>query len=135
MRRLERIVSTTTALALAAFVGVSAAQQRPAPQPMPDRPADPKAAPQLRIDDRNQAHANTIEGELVNVDTTAKMLTIETEDGKSEKVRYTDSTKIVGAQSGMAGLASEDRSKVMVKFTGSGAERVASEITIEKNKS
>lgn len=135
MRKFQGIMSTTTALAFTAFVGVSAAQQPPAPQPMPDRPADPTAAPQLRIDDRDKAHADVIEGELVNVDTTAKLLTIETEDGKSEKVRYSDSTKITGAQSGIAGLAGEDRTTVKVKFTGSGADRVASEITVEKDKS
>ncbi len=134
MRNFQRIMSFSTALAFTAFVGVSAAQQPPAPQPMPDRPADPQAPPQLRIDDRDKAHANTIEGELVNVDTTARMLTIETEDGKSEKVRYTDSTKINGAQTGIAGLASEDRQRVTVKFTGNGVDRVASEITVEKDK-
>jgi hypothetical protein len=60
------------------------------------------------------------------------MLTIRTDDGKTEMVSYNEDTKVTGAQTGIAGLANQSNTKVTVKFTGTGLIRVASEIVVEK---
>lgn len=135
MNNLLRITSTTTALAFTTFLGASLAAQQPQPTPNPNPTADPRPAPQLRTEqpDRPKADAS-LKGELVKVDTTAKMLTIKTDDGKTETVSYNDDTKVTGAQTGIAGLANQSNTKVTVKFTGTGITRVASEIVVEKDR-
>ena len=98
MTRLQRIAFSTTAMAFTTFLGASLSAQQPQPT------ADP-SVPQLRLEQRDTKTAGTtLEGELVQVDTTAKMLTIKTEDGKTERIRYNDATKVTGAQ--MADLLS-----------------------------
>ena len=95
---------------------------------------EPSRAPQLRTEQPDQPKADTsLRGELVKVDTTARMLTIKAKDAKTEMVAYDDSTKVTGAQTGIAGLANQPNTKVTVKFIGIGAARVASEIVIEKD--
>lgn len=129
MTRLHRLTSATTALAFTAFLGTSLAAQQPQPKPTPA--PDPSPAPQLRT---AQPDADSsLKGELVKVDTTAKMLTIKATDGKTQTVAYNESTKVTGAQTGIAGLANQPSTKVTVKFTGMGAARVASEIVVEKD--
>ena len=132
MNKLQRL-TTTTAVVLTAFLGASLAAQQP--QPSPNPPTEPRPAPQLRTEQPDKPKADTsLKGELVKVDTTAKMLTIKTDDGKTEMVSYNDSTKVTGAQTGIAGLANQSNTKVTVKFTGTGIARVASEIVVEKDR-
>jgi len=132
MTKLQRLTSTTTALAFTAFLGTSLAAQQPQPSPTPA--PDPSPAPQLRAAQPDQAKTDTsLKGELVKVDTTAKMLTVKAKDGKTEMVAYNESTRVTGAQTGIAGLANQPNTKVTVKFTGIGAARVASEIVVEKD--
>lgn len=134
MTRLQQMTSISTAVAFTAFLGASLAAQPPQPTPAP--PTDPKPAPQLRTEQPETKPAGmTLKGELVKVDTTAKMLTIKTDEGKTEQIRYTDETKVTGAQSGIAGLANQDGTDVTVKFTGTGFTRVATEIMVDKAKS
>jgi hypothetical protein len=132
-----RLTSTISALAFTAFIGgsLAAQQPQPTPTPNPNPTADPRPAPQLRTEqpDRPKAEAS-LKGELVKVDTTAKMLSIKTDDGKTEMVSYNDDTKVTGAQTGIAGLANQSNTKVTVKFTGTGITRVASEIVVEKDR-
>jgi hypothetical protein len=132
MNTLQRL-TTTTAVALTAFLGATLAAQQP--QPSPNPPADPRPAPQLRTEQPDRpAAATSLKGELVKVDTTAKMLTIKGEDGKTEMVAYNDDTKVTGAQTGIAGLANQTNTKVTVKFTGPSIARVATEIVVEKDR-
>jgi hypothetical protein len=110
------------ATALAFTVGVAPvayAQQPPTPAPAPDTQAE-RVAP-----------APQIEGELLSVDAETKTLTVKTDDGKMEQVRYTDDTEVTGADSGLAGLTNADGPRVSVTFTGTGADRVASEIAVK----
>ncbi len=79
--------------------------------------------------------ASTIEGELVRVDTMARMIVVKTADGKEEQLAYTDNTRVNGAQKTVAGLAGTTPTQVSVRFTGSGANRVATEITVREAKS
>lgn len=130
MTKLQQLMSTTTALTFTAFLGTSLAAQQPQPSPAPA--PDPRPAPQLRTE---PPKADTsLKGELVKVDTTTKMLTIKTTDGKTEMVAYNDDTKVTGAETGIAGLANQSNSKVTVKFTGAGLTRIASEIVVEKDR-
>jgi hypothetical protein len=132
MNKLQRL-TTTTAVALTAFLGASLAAQQPQPSPNPQ--TEPAPAPQLRTEQPDRTKADTsLKGELIKVDTTAKMLTIKTADGKTEMVAYNDATKVTGAETGIAGLANQSKSKVTVKFTGPDIARVATEIVVEKDK-
>jgi hypothetical protein len=123
MTIIKGITITTAAVALS-LVSVSPAfaqEAKPAPAPAPVVRADPSPA-------------TTIEGELMKVDTTAKTLVVKTAEGKEERLGYTDATKVTGAQSGIAGLANTTRTQVSVKFTGTGANRIATEITVREAK-
>jgi type IV secretory pathway VirB9-like protein len=133
MTIIKKATATTTALVFTSLLGVSAsfAQQPPSPnpapapgtraeQPMPERPA------------AQDAKANTIKGELVRVDAATKMLVVKTALGAEEKIAYNDATKVTGAKDGVAGLANASNSNVTIKFTGTGADRVATEITVDK---
>ena len=137
MNKLQRF-TTATAVTLTAFLGSSLAAQQPSPNPIPApsptqaQPA-PQPAPQPRAE---QAKADaSLKGELVKVDTTLKMLTIKTAEGKTEMVAYNDATLVTGAESGIAGLANQSNTKVTVKFSGPDIARVATEIVVEKDKS
>jgi hypothetical protein len=133
MNKLQRL-TTTTAVALTAFLGASLAAQQPQPSPNP-RP-DPTPAPQVRTEQPDKPKADaTIKGELIKVDPMAKMLTIKTAAGKTEMVAYNDATLVTGAESGIAGLANQTSTKVTVKFSGPDIARVATEIVVEKDKS
>jgi uncharacterized protein affecting Mg2+/Co2+ transport len=48
--------------------------------------------------------------------------------------QYTSSTKVTGAQGGVAGLASMSGRQVTIDFETKGADRVATMITIEAEK-
>ncbi|MCC7035506.1 MAG: hypothetical protein IT179_22020 [Acidobacteria bacterium] len=79
--------------------------------------------------------ASTIDGELVRVDTSARMIVVRTADNKEEQLAYTTSTRVNGAQKTVAGLAGTTPTQVSVRFTGTGANRVATEITVREAKS
>ena len=132
MNTFQRL-TTATAVAFTAFLGASLAAQQP--QPSPNPPTEPRPAPQLRTEQPDRPKADTsLKGELVKVDTTAKMLTIKTAAGKTEMVAYNDDTKVTGAETGIAGLANQSNTKVTVKFSGPDIARVATEIVVEKDR-
>lgn len=112
------------AAALATVLGGS---QALAQEPPPTR------TPVLRI--VQSSPVTTLEGELVRVDTMARLIVVKTADGKEEQLAYTDSTKVSGAQKSVAGLANSTPAQVSVRFTGSGSNRVATEITVREAKS
>jgi hypothetical protein len=137
MTIIKKATATTTALVFTSMLGASAsfAQQPPSPNPAPapgTRAEQPM--PEQRAE-RPAAQANTIKGELVRVDAATKMLVVKTAAGAEEKIRYDDATKVTGAKDGVAGLANADDTDVTIKVTGTGADRVATEITVEKKKS
>lgn len=125
------IIPTTTAFAFVTLLGVSAASAQQ-PQPSPTPPPVPEPRPELRVGDPSKT--STIKGELVSVDTEAKLLTIKSDEGKTREIRYTDNTKVTGAQSGIAGLANTPATKVTVTLMGMGPGQTASEIIVEPAK-
>jgi len=130
MTIIKKATATTTALVLTSLLGVSAsfAQQPPSPNPAPA----PGTRAEQPMPERAAAQANTIKGELVRVDAATKMLVVKTALGAEEKILYNDATKVTGAKDGVAGLANASNSNVTIKFTGTGADRLATEITVDK---
>jgi hypothetical protein len=122
MNIIYRTSMTTAAFALATFLSAPAFAQQTPQQPTPA----PMPAPQASA----QQAAMSIDGELVEVDATEKTLKVKSADGKEEKLRYNDTTKVTGADSGIAGLANAEGTRVTVRFTGEGDDRVASDITV-----
>ncbi len=122
---LHRLSLMCAAVALTTAVSTSSAlAQTPTPPPMT---AEPRA--------QQPDAATTIQGQLDSVDATTKTLVVKTATGMSETLRYDDATKVTGGDKGVAGLTNSKGSEVTVKFRGTGAERVATEITIRPKKS
>ena len=130
MTIIKKATATTTALVFTSLLGVSAsfAQQPPSPNPAPA----PGTRAEQPMPERAAAQANTVKGELVRVDAATKMLVVKTALGAEEKILYNDATKVTGAKDGVAGLANASNSNVTIKFTGTGADRLATEITVDK---
>lgn len=91
-----------------------AAQQQPTPQPQP---------PGLQV--------LIAQGELVQVDVDARTLTIRTVDANQMQFRYTDATKVTGAEEGAAGLATKTGSQLIVKYSEQGRTNIATEIEVQ----
>jgi hypothetical protein len=130
MTIMKKATATTAALVFTSMLGASAsfAQQPPSPNPAPA----PGTRAEQPMPERPAAQANTIKGELVRVDAATKMLVVKTALGAEEKILYNDATKVTGAKDGVAGLANASNSNVTIKFTGTGADRLATEITVDK---
>lgn len=69
-------------------------------------------------------------GELVRVDPDARRLVIKLAEGMEVPFVYTDHTKVIGSETGVAGLAAMTGARVMVRYTTEGKDRVALEIDI-----
>ena len=78
----------------------------------------------------NPPQPTVTEGELVRIDATAKMLSIRTAQGADMQFRYTEETKVIGADKGVAGLATMAGTQVRVSHTKQGADNVASQIEV-----
>lgn len=118
MNTLPRFTMTAAALSFTLALAPPAfAQQQPAPQP------EPQAA-------QEQAQAHTLDGELVNVDAEAKMITVKDADGVEQRIRYTDTTTVQGAQDGVAGLTNAAPTKVRITWVSSDDGPVAKSITV-----
>ena len=124
-------LALTLALALPAF-----AQTGPPPAQNPP----PTAAPERQAPDRQAparaAQPTMVSGELVNVDTTAKSITVKTADNNEVKFLYTDKTDVSGAKDGAAGLATLTDAKVTVHFTedAQSKTKTATRIIVEPKK-
>ena len=69
-------------------------------------------------------------GELKSVDAQKMTLTL----ANGQTFQYTSSTKVTGAQGGVAGLASMSGREVTVDYETKGADRIATMITIAAEK-
>jgi hypothetical protein len=92
--------------------------------------AIPVRAQQQPPANRQQAQPTVTQGELTRVDATAKTLSIRTAQGADMQFRYTEETKIVGADKGVAGLATMTGSEDRVSHTKQGDDNVASQIEV-----
>jgi hypothetical protein len=106
------------AFVLTGPVWAQSAGQAPSTQARPTQPAVPPAQPQ------------SLQGDLVRVDLEAKTLTVAPSQGVEQTFKYTDDTKVIGAEKGVAGLATMKGSHVTVQFKVDGKDRVATQIEI-----
>jgi hypothetical protein len=120
MNIIKRASLLAAALAVVSLGAAPSYAQEPQPRQPPSTERPAKAA--------------VIEGELVAVDTESKRIAIKTANGAEEQLRYTDDTRVVGGQGGVAGLANSAKTMVSVRFAGSGADRVATEIVVHEKK-
>ena len=110
---------------VAAF-SLSAYAQAPAPgskAPGAQAPA-PAAAP------AQAQKPESAKGELKSVDAQKMTLTL----ANGQTFQYSSSTKVTGAQGGVAGLASMSGREVTIDFETKGADRIATMITVEAEK-
>ena len=125
--RTARIVALLGLVAFVSFITVSSvAAQEPSQAPAASQ-AQPAQAPGGAAPAQK---AETAKGELKSVDATAKSLTISA-GGKDRVFTYNDSTKVSGAQGGVAGLATMSGREVTVQF---GANNVATSIEVAPQK-
>jgi hypothetical protein len=116
-------MSAAVALVLSSAALLACSQETPSITPAAQEPAAPPAGQQ-------GARSSMIEGELVRLDPDAKLIVVKTAAGFDQQLRYTDQTFVNGAERGVAGLAGTSGTRVSVRATGEGADRVATEITV-----
>ena len=123
MRKITRgtIAMLGSVVFVAAF-SLSAYAQAPASE-APAAQAPPAARAQAQ-------KPESATGELKSVDAQKMTLTL----ANGETFQYTSSTKVSGAQGGVAGLASMSGREVTVDYETKGADRIATMITIVPEK-
>ncbi len=91
-------------------------------------------AAQTRVARKHQAATQemSLTGTLDKVDVSAKTITVKKEDNSTIMFSFTDDTKIVGAEQGVAGLATMNGAQVTVRYTVEGESKVATEIDVRK---
>jgi hypothetical protein len=77
-----------------------------------------------------QPQAAMAQGQLQKVDATAKILVIRTAQGAQMEFRFTEETKVTGAEGEVAGLATKAGSDVTVKYIQQEKANVATEIHV-----
>jgi hypothetical protein len=120
------IVAILGAFAFISFVSLQAVSaQAPAPAPAPSAQAPAPAPAQAGAQKSEQA-----KGELKSVDSAKMTLTL----ANGQTFQYNSSTKVTGAQGGVAGLASMSGREVTIDYETKGADRIATAITVVAEK-
>jgi hypothetical protein len=118
------IVTMLGSLVFVAAISLSAFAQAPASQaPAAQAPASQAPAGQ-------EKKSESAKGELKSVDTAKMTLTL----ASGQTFQYTSSTKVTGAQGGVAGLSSMSGREVTIDFETKGADRIATAITVAAEK-
>lgn len=122
MRMMTRgTVAMLGSFAFALAISVSAFAQAPA-SPAPSAQAPPAG--------RQAQKPETARGELKSVD--AQKMTLMLANGQT--FQYNSSTKVTGAQGGVAGLGSMSGRQVTIDYETKGADRIATMITVSAEK-
>jgi len=74
------------------------------------------------------------QGQLLKVDANAKTIAIRSAQGAPVQFSYTEDTKVVGADQGVAGLATMSGADVTVQFVKKGQDNVATQIEVHQKK-
>lgn len=119
-----------TTLALVVYAQVSSRAQQPEPLRLSSPP--PHALLHAEPPAQAQAQTQTAQGELLDVDGKASTLTIKTQTGEMT-FRYNDSTKVIGAQKGVSGLATMTGSEVMVMYRKEGQINLVTSVDVKGN--
>lgn len=72
----------------------------------------------------------TARGQLVSVDTSAQMLTIQTADNQHMTFKYTPETKVTGSDEKVAGLATMNGAEITVHFRTEQQDKIATQIDV-----
>jgi hypothetical protein len=75
-----------------------------------------------------------VQGQLMRVDGDARTLAIQSSTGSPMVFRYTDDTKVIGADKNVAGLATMSGSPVTVQYIEQDKDNVATQIEIHQKK-
>ncbi len=121
MQKVARVFVVFVAAALVAGTVPVRAQDQPAP---PGQSKEPAPATQ----------ASVAQGQLLRVDPNAKAIEIRSSEGTQMQFRYTDDTKVTGADKGVSGLATMAGSSVTVHFSKQGQDNIATEIEVQAAK-
>jgi hypothetical protein len=89
--------------------------------------------PALAQEPRSQ-EPSIVQGQLLKVDPSAKSIAIRTAQGTQMQFSYTEETKVVGADQGVAGLATMAGADVTVHFAKKGQDNVATQIEVQPKK-
>lgn len=101
-------------LGTATMLAAQSTQPAPPSQPQPSKSAEMQA-----------------QGELLDVDTTAKTIEIKTAAGGEMTFKYNDSTQVSGAREGVAGLATFTGRQVTIHFMSEGTNNTATRIEVK----
>ena len=74
------------------------------------------------------------QGQLLKVEATAKTIAIRSAQGAQMQFSYTEDTKVVGADQGVAGLATMSGADVTIQFVRKGQDNVAMQIEVREKK-
>ena len=109
--------------------GPPGGQARPGGQqpPSPSSPASPSPSGALG---QSQA-ATTATGEITDVDSKSKTLTLKTAAGSEMKFKWDDSTKVTGSQKDAAGLATATGRQVTIQYKKDGQSNMATSIDVQ----
>jgi hypothetical protein len=119
-KTLRPFLTLAAAATLATFVAAAPALAQAQAPAQPSAPAQKAPAPA----------STSIQGDLLTVDPDAKTVTIQPAQGSDQVFKYTDATKVVGGDKGVAGLATMKGSKVTVTFRTEGQDRIATQIEV-----
>ena len=114
------------------------------PKPQPTQPPAPTEAlptqddeqrPKIDMSTDTAVEKTTVTGKLVRVDTDDMTIVIMGADDQEHEFRYTDNTKVIGAQEQVSGLSTKAGSLVTVHFTqGTGDTRIATKVQFDAKK-
>jgi hypothetical protein len=91
--------------------------------------------PALAQDSRAPAPEPSVaQGQLLKVDATARTIAIRSAQGAQMQFSYTEDTKVVGADQGVAGLATMSGANVTIQFVRKGQDNVATQIEVRQKK-
>jgi hypothetical protein len=102
----------------------------------PDSSAARASALQSQVpppqDTHTASETKVARGQLMRVDTDARTISIQSEQGAPMVFRYTETTRVVGEERGVPGLATKTGDQVTVRYAQQDKDNVASEIEIGK---
>ena len=126
-----------TALATPALA-IQDPKPQPTQPPAPTQPAptqDDQQRPQIDMRADAAVDKMTATGRLVRVSSDEMTIVIKGADDQEHEFRYTDNTKVVGAQEQVSGLSTKAGSLVTVHFTqGTGDTRIATKVLFDEKK-
>jgi len=109
--------------------GPPAGQARPPAGQPPSPSSPPPASPGAGLG-QSQA-GTTATGELTDVDSKSKTLTVKTAAGSEMKFKWDDSTKVSGSQKDAAGLATATGRQVTINYKRDGQTNLVTSIEVQ----